>query len=356
MIKRLKWNVLYGEDVYQSSDSSEASDDSAQIGTEEAKKTLERLVHNDPELSSLLTRHAKDRAESKELNDASSSTSSEQENEQPCNLMMNKVNHFAEESYHPADNGDSDVEQEAPDQSGANWRECNLCPGKRFLNDDDVRSHLASKKHAAALLRHDRSAESKKIEAFKQPDKQFRLKNNKPTEDSNPVRTKQIKGGSDRDSKAKNDAFTELTEAPSSDKKKQKAKRKLQLMKRRKWDRNKAQSNGETKSLSLSLKEVGEKSEDHKFMREEKTVSILRKTSLDQRRTESSESLKKRKRNDTVFNGNDKEQDSYKTRKIRSSKKTQETGEGNSRTSSEANHARSTKTRKKPAVVSSNNQ
>lgn len=52
-------------------------------------------------------------------------------------------------------NSDDACEKER-EEAVATWRECELCPGKRFLNDREVDDHVSSKRHARALRKHEK--------------------------------------------------------------------------------------------------------------------------------------------------------------------------------------------------------
>jgi hypothetical protein len=69
--------------------------------------------------------------------------------------------HGAEEREGRVNDGDADddvaEEVEVLANGGATWRECELCPGKHFLNDREVDDHVASKGHLRALSRLDKA-------------------------------------------------------------------------------------------------------------------------------------------------------------------------------------------------------
>lgn len=153
MIKRLKWNVLYGdEDDARFSDSSEGSDksvDSAKVGTTEAQKVLDALAKNDPNISTL----------SPPVDDTDDDDGIDLDNDTYNDALSALENTRVEKRGQSAGsefNGESELfsEADAPGsfendgkQSDAQWRECELCPGRRFLNDDDVQKHLESARH-----------------------------------------------------------------------------------------------------------------------------------------------------------------------------------------------------------------
>lgn len=80
MIKRLKWNVLYAEDgdVVSSGSDSDDSDDSVRIGTKFSDATLRKLQENDPDLAAALQTNANASSD-----DGNSDSESESHSEDP---------------------------------------------------------------------------------------------------------------------------------------------------------------------------------------------------------------------------------------------------------------------------------
>lgn len=128
MIKRLKWSVLYGSDNELQADGDLASSDSDE-DYERTCRALAELAKNDPRLSVLVENSDEgddfDYEENAELENDSSGESE----------------------------GDTDGGKE---QKFIEWKECNLCPDKRFLHDTEVETHLRSKGHIRALLKYER--------------------------------------------------------------------------------------------------------------------------------------------------------------------------------------------------------
>lgn len=346
MIKRLKWNVLYGDDINQSSDLSDASDSSAQIGTDEAKATLERLARNDPELSVLSSFHPEDHKELKEETDeTSSSTYSAQDDTELDYYVTDKEKALADiQSHFVEDTGDDNDKQGTTDENDANWRECTLCPGKRFLNDDDVRSHIESKRHKAALARLNNPMKIKKIRTVDESDRKSQLKHKKSA---------QIVGASQEDSNVINDASANLNETPLSDKKKQKAKRKLQLLKRRKWEQNGIKGNKQAKDAPPSLTKPGKNSEAQERMAQKgKAENTKRKSPLNERKTTRTRSSKKRNRSDSTSVDKDESNDEHKANKIRKPKKSRKAMQDNGQATAESNFVQLKKDKRESLILS----
>lgn len=155
MIKRVKWNILYSDDEntnrydsstnrphrsYESNDdgasSSSDSNDSVQVGSKEADVILERLAKNDPNLYPNLDAEASS-FHSDEDNDGDDSGADDE------NENSKDVNHQSQPSKSKSERFIYD-------------KYCSLCPGKRMLNESDIETHLSSKKHLAAVRKHNK--------------------------------------------------------------------------------------------------------------------------------------------------------------------------------------------------------
>lgn len=154
MIKRLKWNVLYGdEDDAQFSDGSDGSarsNDSAKVGTAEAQTVLDALARNDPNLAMSLRQDGSTSDES-DQNEQDSNTREKNVSKSGTKVADAKKPLFHSGPFEPMAllaREDAQVSEKSGEQlKGAEWRECALCPGRRFLNDEDVQKHLKSVRH-----------------------------------------------------------------------------------------------------------------------------------------------------------------------------------------------------------------
>ncbi len=229
MIKRLKWNVLYGsDDSGPDDDSSGDSDDEY----EKAAEALAQLTKNDPNLNPPVEDDGDD--------------------------FVREV--FSEEGDDAAEEEEDEEEerQEGEEPEFIEWRECDICPGKRFLNDNEVDSHLASKGHHRALKRFERAMKEKEAQADEE-DAEPTLSKTERRKQQRRKRLQEISGGgadaaSDEkaDEKATVDGDERKQEKPrateaeslangkgadpaAAERKKQALKRKLKRMKERKW-------------------------------------------------------------------------------------------------------------------------
>lgn len=155
MIKRLKWNVLYGDEddgqQTDGSDGSTGSEDSAKAGAEAAQKVLDALVQNDPDLSGAPN----------QSQDEGESARSEDEGK---NLSETKNRDHEEDDSETGAGSEEDVQDMqggAGKRKRAEWRECAMCPGRRFLNDEDVQKHLSSGGHMKRAAKANKKAEGK---------------------------------------------------------------------------------------------------------------------------------------------------------------------------------------------------
>lgn len=133
MIKRMKWNVLYGDAEELRSQSSDSSGDSAAVGTEASRAVLHQLASNDMDISPDMER----------ISDAAGSSSDDDGSD-------------ADGGDDKAVKSDADFLVTIPSgkKNDVTWRECLLCTGRRLLNDADVEKHLASKRHLQRARKH----------------------------------------------------------------------------------------------------------------------------------------------------------------------------------------------------------
>lgn len=186
MIKRLKWNVLYGGGDGEESDSSLSSDSEAE-GAANPQELLEQLVKNDPFLNKFNDSDTENGADSSEID-------SEPENSENSGVESWKT-------------------KEDISLRGSAFRICELC-NKKLLNEKDVESHLKSRKHQATLRNIEKGKEESILDTA----------------------TKEERGG----------ARTE--DENHSKKRKEAAKRKLKKLKERKWKRQRGESTEQVKS------------------------------------------------------------------------------------------------------------
>lgn len=270
MIKRLKWNVLYGGGDGAESDggltSSSEEDDDVDLSARqaEANKLLQELVERDPDLAQTL--HQKLEA----LTKSSSEDDSDDESvvadtasdddvtvETRRDKDVGDATHSAQnlsgsgddspsEEVHP-DTIDAEEDDDDSDQEYARWRECNLCPGKRFLNDREVEAHLASVNHRRAVAKYE-----KRIQAA--PKKQESKFDSAVTPASGNGAHDAKNPSKEADGKSKKEVMNAASvlidnvsqEERKRAKRKAAAKRKLKALKRKKWEREmQAEKRGE---------------------------------------------------------------------------------------------------------------
>lgn len=151
MIKRLKWNVLYGDDddgqQSDESDSSTGIGGCTRAGTEAAQKALDALARNDPELSGRLD-PAQDEDEMVEVADVGVGHDGGGDDSVSAGS--------AEARSDVSEDDDEDARSGEGQRKRAKWHECTICPGRRFLNDEDVQKHLASVGHRKRASKADR--------------------------------------------------------------------------------------------------------------------------------------------------------------------------------------------------------
>ncbi len=180
MIKRLKWNVLHG------SDNDDGAGDLVSSGSEEeyeeVARQLAQLAKNDPDMQ---TMHGESNEQESDGDDFLRDEYSESEDDEKVagfdELAVSVANQKLKKkqrSAHVVKDGEGDAgsesgsgedalgeEQEEEEEEFVEWRECNLCPGKRFLNDAEVESHLLSKGHNRALKKYERLQKEKEAAA-----------------------------------------------------------------------------------------------------------------------------------------------------------------------------------------------
>lgn len=153
MIKRLKWNVLYGDEdggqETDGSDGSTGSGDSAKVGTEEAQKVLDALAQNDPFLLGT-AEHSQEESEGVRDGDKGDCHSKPKNESIEKELMEGRSD--SEDDIQHIQGGEGL-------QMQAEWRECAICPGRRFLNDEDVQKHLSSGGHLKRAAKASRKAQ-----------------------------------------------------------------------------------------------------------------------------------------------------------------------------------------------------
>jgi len=178
MIKRVKWNMLYDGDGIKDNRDDDSSDDES----DGAAEMLEKLIRSDPDLARLYER--RDENDDEEDDEADDEEDDEADDEEvlgnnamvsPRTLSRNHEDQQEKERGSPTgpkreqlgrrrDNtieaeGESDVLLKSSSELEAQPRKkekkgvqtCELCPGKIFLNEFDVDTHLQSKLHKKAL-------------------------------------------------------------------------------------------------------------------------------------------------------------------------------------------------------------
>lgn len=248
MIKRIKWNVLYADNEDQLSDSSESSNDSAQIGTEEAKVVLERLARNDPELFRSKLKYMAKSAE--HGNDELSEDESDESEELQSDVDPSEVRDFALVK--------NDDMKSGKDKDGlCKLHECSLCPGKRLLNDEDVESHLKSKKHIAAAKRQRRMQDNNDTLHKEAPPSASAKEGEAGAARRTDLSISMLESG-----KIEPTVPREQPELEATHKKKLRAKRKLKSLKKRKWERSQVQTKDTGLKNAIPNKSDNFKNED----------------------------------------------------------------------------------------------
>lgn len=276
MIKRLKWNVLYGggngaeSDGGLSSSSEEDDDDVDFVARQaEANKVLQELVERDPDFAETLhqklnalgssSSEDEDEAHNGEKEQGSSSSDEDNDGEIKAKGKAESVKGMVEEEVGDdggdasadssddeglAEDADLDAikeeEEEDPDQKYAEWRECDLCPGKRFLSDTEVEAHLSSKKHLRAVAKFEKlQREATERESKRDPDAPIAKEG--PSGVEHPVPRDAKPDTEDTAIVALGNIVTGKAEAEDEERKKAKrkagAKRKLKALKQKKWEK-----------------------------------------------------------------------------------------------------------------------
>ncbi|CAN8065949.1 unnamed protein product [Agarophyton chilense] len=161
MIKRLKWNVLHADDDDNPGGlSSSSSDESEQDLPPTA--ALQVLIENDPQLNasgpahSVLQSevpplsshwHSKSRKRKKGSDDKHQLESTSDEE----STLTSHSEDADEEHNQQIANVPNEQSTEQRDDEFYEWQECLICPGKKFFNQEDLSSHLQSKKHLKAI-------------------------------------------------------------------------------------------------------------------------------------------------------------------------------------------------------------
>lgn len=310
MIKRLKWNVLHGGGGGEESDSGLSSSDDSDAGdAEAARKLLERLVSNDADLRARLRpdsqssddeafsavqsgdgvklkrRRSRNKTEallvdvengqtprnnSKRGRLGNDNTLGSQSAES-CEFEDSVSSEESEKSFGSCAHSDhcdeasrlsSPKEMEGDGVSKSktkiSWRECDICPGKRFLHDREVEDHLNSKGHARAL-RHLHRAKAADIENDSSEDTPKKhedhriciesIKNVSKTDDSNSEALSLPKSfiGKSCDEADVKKVMSHI----SGKKRKAAVKKKLKWLKQRKWERMQAISDDDKRSSAI---------------------------------------------------------------------------------------------------------
>lgn len=401
MIKRLKWNVLYGGGYGAESDggltsSSEEDDDDVDFVARqaEANKVLQELAERDPEfaetlhqkLSALASSSSENEDEDQNSGKEHGSSSSDEEDDGGIKAKgkaaraRRGVEEDVEDTVGDADADSSDAEglgeeaepdaieeeeEEDPDQKYAEWRECDLCPGKRFLTDTEVEAHLSSKKHLRAVVKFEKRMQREAAERESKCDSDALVVEEEQAGVEQPVPRDAKPGSEDTTKVAAGDAVSgrdpvgkgekaegeklvpqdanpdaeDMTKVASGDfvsgkaetedeerkkaRRKASTKRKLKALKRKKWEKkmkakklcaeDNAEQNGEAEDDPTN----GEEQESHA-----KTTSNPPQGDNFQQKQESSASKKKKRKSDRSRPENEKEgcENPDSTRKLRVTK------------------------------------
>ncbi|CDF32883.1 unnamed protein product [Chondrus crispus] len=261
MIKRLKWNVLYGGGDGADSDgclssSSEEGEDKNDPGNlkkqAEANRLLQELVEKDPLLAETL--HQKLQAATYDGNSSDSdamSLSSDASGEDGGSQDPNRENGTEKGEAAEGAGEDNLVEEdEDADVEYAEWRECNICPGKRFLNDAEVESHLSSKRHRRAEAKYQKKMSLPKSGPGSEPNGVPSERNSKKLRDFD-GEEREMMNNERPDAEDPNERAKGHTAENSEDEKQKKARRKaaakkkLKALKRKKWEKKAKEGEGD---------------------------------------------------------------------------------------------------------------
>lgn len=259
MIKRLKWNVLYGggdgveSDGGLSSSSSEDDRGEEEIIAQqtEANGILQQLFERDPDVAETL--QAKMEALESSSDDEQEPERHMDKNQRKSNVLAaNSPNEDKDESdENNQSEGEVEVEREAgykeaeggeqidvidnagkkleeEDQEYMEYRECELCPGKRLLSDEQVEAHLSSKRHLRAVARLEKQLAREK-------EREYTALNGKVShEPIEGIDAEELNGGEKNGVVADGTSQEQIRKGT---RRKAKAKRKLKALKRRKWEK-----------------------------------------------------------------------------------------------------------------------
>lgn len=258
MIKRLKWNVLYGGGdgadsegcLSSSSEEEEDKNDPGNLKKQaEANRLLQELVEKDPLLAETLHQKLQAAAYDGNSTDSDSMSSSSDASGEDGGSQGDGEN--GTETGEAAERAGEDSlveENEEADVKYAEWRECNICPGKRFLNDAEVESHLSSKRHRRAEAKYQKKMSLLKSGPGSEP-------NGAPSE-GNPKKLCDFDGeerevidnerpdAEDPNEHAKGHT-AENSEKQKKVRRKAAAKKKLKALKRKKWEKKAKEGEGD---------------------------------------------------------------------------------------------------------------
>lgn len=264
MIKRLKWNVLYGGGDGVESDGSLSSSSSEDDRTAEdvvarqvqANEVLQQLVERDPDLAETLKarmealkssseeeqkperhmdKNQRGQRSSKHLElGGLCEENDDSESEREVGAEREASNPEAVEGAQAVENDNAVEELREKDQEYKEYRECELCPGKRLLSDEQVKAHLSSKRHLRAEARFEKRLAREEFEKRHVEQKDAAMNgttSDKPTKgtDVEELRVEE-KDKAVADRKSQEQIRKEMRQ-------KAKVKRKLKALKRRKWEK-----------------------------------------------------------------------------------------------------------------------
>lgn len=223
MIKRLKWNTLYGSGGGEESDgdisSSDEDLDTHHLTKEQIQlqnQMLLKLTEQDPDIAEVIRQ--KNRA-------LESSSEEEEEGEGDVELESPvKQLQSAQNDTEKVEANEFEDMPDDPNEKYAAWRECNICPGRRFLNDGEVDAHLASKRHRRAVARFEKTQKAEADAA---------------TESANPASSENASKAIDQNKNSRNPP--NAVDEEKAQLRKENVKRKLKALKKRKWEKRQAE-------------------------------------------------------------------------------------------------------------------
>lgn len=253
MIKRLKWNVLYGGGDGVDSDgglSSSSEDEDYENDPDilkkqaEANKLLQELVERDPLLAETLHQKLEAAASDSDSNENESTSSSSDGSDGAESAEKNEDDN---EAVEPLAIGrevvnSSEKQEEDSEVEYAEWRECNLCPGKRFLNDAEVDQHLSSKKHVRAEAKYNKQMSQDAAALESGPGETSIESSSKANHSVRDEKMEEIHHRGANENSVPPQNYTK--EKPDDinrrkERRKAAAKRKLKALRRRKWEKKK---------------------------------------------------------------------------------------------------------------------